>query len=121
MSQRTIHANLTSTAAADAAFALTITPVLAGGARLGTRLPDPPATAKSTFVPLCVSVTVDGGETEFELLTTTSVDNRGVLYDFSLRGPGFPTAIVRGVRVPDVAEHPDPLYLWQLVEDYATG
>ena len=120
MPQRTIHATLTSTAAEDSAFALSISPVLVDGARLGTRLPDQPDTDRSTFVPLCVGVTVDDGETEFELLTTTSVED-GVRYDLMLQGPGFRTAIIKGVRVPDVAEHADPLYLWQLIEDYATG
>ncbi len=120
MPLRTIHATLTTAAAADTTFALSITPTLVDGARLGTRLPDPPATAKSTFVPLCVGVTVDGGKTEFELLSSTSVAG-GVLYDFLLRGPGFRTAIIKGVRVPEVAEHADPLYLWQLIADYTAG
>ena len=34
-------------------------------------------------------------------------------------GPAFDTTKVDGVYVPTDAEHPDPLYLWQLIKDYS--
>ena len=119
MPKRTVHGTLADALGEVAAetFDLTITPVLNGGRRVGTVSPSGGA-AGATYVPRERTVEIVDGETTFQILESDAVDD-GVLYDLVQRGPMFDSTRVAGVYVPDAAEHPDPLYLWQLIQDYS--
>ncbi len=119
MPKRTVHGTLADALGDVSAesYTLAITPVLSAGQRVGVISPTD-ATPGAVYMPHERTFEVVDGETTFKLLESDAVDGR-VLYDLQLRGPAFDTTKVDGVYVPTDAEHPDPLYLWQLIKDYS--
>ena len=108
-------------------FTLGIVPVLSGERQVAAldpadadAMPLNPAyeTTGATYAPRPRTVTITSGRTTFQLLESDDPDGE-VLYEFRLRGTGFAPATISGVRCPNKLEHPDPLYLWQLVKNYS--
>ncbi len=127
MPLRTIHAILADGELATEDYAITITPVLADGKRIGvfnpadaeaTPLNPDYAATGATYLPRPYVVPIVSGMATFELLESADPEPN-VLYRFRIQGSMVDPVVVTGVRCPSISEHPDPLYLWQLIQDYA--
>ena len=128
MAKRQVHGVLAD-AMADvyaSEFLLDVAPYLADGDRVGVFDPADTAAAPlnpdysatgATYLPVPYSVAITAGRTTFELLESDD-PNPDVRYTIRLRGSMLEPVTVTGIRCPSVAEHPDPLYLWQLINGY---
>ena len=108
-------------------YSITTTPAVAGGARIGAFDPADPDAAPlnpsysftgAMFLPGPRTETIRNGRGSFQLLESDD-PNPDVLYMFRIQGTMVDPVVVMGVRCPSLAEHPDPLYLWQLIRDYS--
>ena len=129
MPNRTVHGVLADALGdvyADE-FTLGVTTVLSEARRVATFDPADPDGAPlnpeysatgAVYAPRPRTIWIMAGTTTFQLLESDDPDGM-ILYDFRLRGTNFPATTVRGVLCPNTTEHPDPLYLWQLVKDYS--
>ena len=127
MPQRTIHVVIAAGELATEDYAITITPVLADGKRIGVFDPGNPdatplnpdyAATGATYFPRPYVVPIVSGRATFQLLESAA-PKPNVLYTLRIAdGSGGNPVVITGIRCPNLADHPDPLYLWQLIRDY---